>query len=358
MTRISLASLVAATTLAIGGCAVPDAGDSLDVAPAGPELTVDDGASDAELPADDGSPLDADLTDSVSDLEAPEHHVPDDAGDPDLLGPGTGPGAGGGPGAPVDPDMPNWTMSVLVQDYYDGDSILMLDADGDPLGEIPTGTQYATNFAWHEAGAFWVVNDGSTLHRVESVGNMGAFIEDWLTWGWRLNITEPDGDVIVSDEYEIQHYDSEGNHVQTSAYDSSQCHMDIAIVDGDQVLSLNVYGVTVEGWDLGSNQISTVIGGVNGMVDYIGADDSGAVWMGGYGQTIWRNDGESTVTVGTLSSMGVDGYSVYALEPASEDSVYVLYAGANEGIVEVSADGVGTPIVEADGALWVDLASR
>lgn len=347
-----ISTLLAATCLALTGCA-PE-GDFEPLLPEGVPVpfTFDADATDR---TDEDL---ADLSGLATDIASPEHHVPGSHADTDPMAPGTGPG-NAGPGAPVDPDMPNWTLSVLVQDPA-GDRILLLDEDGLSLGTIDTGTSYADDFAWHEGEAFWVVSNGVSMQRVEGLGNMGAFTSTNVSWGWRMNITEPGGDIIVADEYEMQRFDSQGNHLLSSPYDSGDCYMDIAVLEDNDILSLNVYGNSLDSWDFASNLVTPQITGVPYSVDCIGTDDSGLAWMGeSYGDMLHVEADSSAVALGSLSTMlGATVYGVRALEPASEDSVYVLYTGTQDGISEVGADGVATLVAEANGEVWSDLASR
>jgi hypothetical protein len=346
-----LSSLIAATCFALTGC-VSDAGVGSRTAVGADEPTGFDTDRDTTREAGEL----ADLSGLANDFAAPEHHVPGSHPDAGQFEPGV-PG-GQEPGAPNDPNMPNWSLSVLAQGPG-GDQILLFDADGGELGAIDTGTYNAQDFAWHEGEAFWLVSDSNTMHRVEGLGNMGTFTSTLISWGWRMNITDP-GDVVIADEYEMQSFTSDGTHQQTSPYDSGDCYMDIAIVGGDSILSLNVYGNSLDSWDFATNTVTPEITNVPYSVDYIGTDDSGMAWMGGaWDDLLYRQDGTTTTSVGALGTLlGIEVYGVKALEPASEDSVYVLYAGTQDGIAEVSADGFSTVVATADSVVWTDLASR
>ncbi|MCP4873324.1 MAG: hypothetical protein GY898_31925 [Proteobacteria bacterium] len=354
MNTTQISTLIAATCFALAGCAPDGTMETLT-----PEVVPDPFSLDGDTERPNDGEL-ADLSGLATDIASPEHHVPGDQPTADQMEPGPAPGSTGGPDAPVDPDMPNWSLSVLVQDPA-GDHILLLDDEGLTLGTIDTGTTYAGDFAWHEGEAFWVVNDGVTIHRIEGIGNMGAFTTTNLSWGWRMNITEPGGDIIIADEYEMQRFDSQGNHMLTSPYDSGDCYMDIAALGSNDILSLNVYGNSLDSWDFSANAVTPQILGVPGSINYIGVDDSGTAWMGGsYGGDLYRQDGDGTESVGSLGVMLDDSgvYGVNALEPASADSVYVLFTGSQDAIAEVDASGVASLLAEANGQVWKDLASR
>jgi len=356
MKTTRLSTLLAATCFALGGCAPEASVQSLE--PVAPNPFGDDQEAPDDL-ADDGEV--SDLSGLVTDVAAPDHHVPGEQPAADPLEPGLAPGGSDEPDAPADPDMPNWSLAVLAVGPT-GDQILMFDADGVQIGLIETGTNGADDLGWSESGAFWVVSGWSGMDRVDAAGYAGQFTSTPLTWGWRLNITEP-GDVIIADEYEMQRFDSDGNHVLASPYDSGDCYMDIAVTGGDDILSLNVYGNSLDSWDFATNVVTPTILGVPSGIDYIGVDASSTAWMGSaYGDDLYRQDGTGTELVASLNDLLSaevgNVYGVNALEPASADSIYVLYTGSEDGIAEVTAGGAAFVVVQATGQVWNDLASR
>lgn len=252
------------------------------------------------------------------------------------------------------------SMAVLGVDDEWNVVITLLDVGGNERGSIETGieTWGGANFAVAESG--FVVQSDSSVYAVSWDGVVSLITTVDASYVWRID-SGPDGSIAISEEDEMEEVDEDGDVIMTVAdYDS--CFMDVDFsADGTSISAVNTYGPDVVSWDSQTGAVTSqfTYSPQEWGADMLGRDGDGMVWVGeasGARLHVQSVDNPSTsVALGSLTQLGVPAWSLWAVERATNNSVYVLYEGnAGTGIVEVDRDGNVDEVVTSNNA-WMDL---
>lgn len=340
----SIGSALGGAALLLAGCAADldsgasDAQDARLEAPTGEAsgLNVGPGGefndsvgSDLGLPSDDGSATD----------DNPVAPDPEPEPDPDPWGPD------------IDLD-PSSTLALLVSDGYNR-SVQILDGDGDLVETIEYPGSNFQSFTWHPDG-FFVAVDG---YQIVQANLDGSVVPLFDTWGitYRINVTDG-GDIDVAEESFVSRYAMDGSNLG-SVSTSGACYMDTGLAADGTSVALDVWLYKVVEFDgqAVSDRVTSLPNGVN----VLGRDSSDTFWVTTYGAELYVEESGTVARVGSLTELGQPADTILAIEPASDDAVYVLYGSyyGDNGIAAVDADGDLVTLVEADGQQWLDLVS-
>jgi hypothetical protein len=264
--------------------------------------------------------------------------------------------------APMREDQPpgavgSGEMAVLSSDgggYYD---VQVLDMSGNLQYTVDSNLAQPVGIAHHPDG-FFVVNDMSTLYRVDNNGESSVFNNQPIPGVvYRAFVSEDDGTTTTADEYETTVIDPEGEVVDVISSGGQYCWMDAGLgsVNGTTAV-LDVFGPTVALVDTTELTIEPIATAAGVSANILGMDGAGDHWLASNWDTRLYpiRDGQVGTAI-NLSQHGV--YAVKAVEPGPGESVIVL-ADDSQGslIAEVSIDGEMREILRSEGTTWMDLA--
>ena len=249
-------------------------------------------------------------------------------------------------------------LAVLASDDSGTYDIVIMDASGNSLTTVDANLSQPVGISYHPDG-FFVINSYNGLTRVDMDGETSPF-GDQPMGGYRTFVSD-DGTTTVTDEYDTQQLDPEGNVIDSLNTDGQFCWMDAgAGLDAGAPAVLDVFGPTVAIWDVDGGQYESLATGVGNGGNILGYDDGGNYYVGSsYDQGLWSVSDQGEVSsLGSLSSLGLDAYGVKALEPASVSSVFALTdTNAGSTVVEIDQSGNLTEVVNAGGQVWLDMVA-
>lgn len=250
-------------------------------------------------------------------------------------------------------------MAVLTSDdsgFYD---VAILDMNGNSLHTVDANLAEPVGLSYHPDNFFIVSAGYSQLLRVDMDGETSPFNDAPLGSVYRTYVSGDDGTTTVSGEYESTVLDEDGQVVDNLGMGSSYCWMDAGqTLNGEGSALLDVFGPTIAVWDTSADTFETVATGIGYSANILGSDDGGNYYVGSsYDQGITMVDDQGNIeSLGTLTSLGIDAWGVKALEPASSNSVMALVdANAGNAIVEIDSNGNLREVVNAGGAIWMDM---
>ncbi len=247
-------------------------------------------------------------------------------------------------------------MAVLAGDENGQYDIVIMDLAGNELQTVDSNLSQASTLSYHPDG-FFLVTEGTNIGRVDMDGSHVIFNQDPLpsSYLYRLSVSG-DGDVTSSEEYDSTEFDSDGEIINHTSTGGTYCWTDTATgVDDDAPVLLDVFASVLATWEDSGYEV--LASGVGSGASIVGRDTSGDYWTGSYDGTLAMATPSGEVShVGSLSSMGIQAWSVTALEAAGSDSVFALYQGnAGTGIALIDSDGHAEEVLSAGSSYWLDL---
>jgi len=272
-------------------------------------------------------------------------------------------------------------FAALTSDAEGHLEIVILTESGAESDRIETeyrsemGPEASEHSIMHHSEDFFLVtsrseDSGALILRIDWDGSVSEFARPAASPMYRID-EAPDGGILIAAEYDLVKLDLDGVEIARDR-NNAACWTDVVGAPNayEAPVAADVMGATEAGavlavWEIdeanpipemGSDTATSAIGSNNNADQVLGQDESGGLWVTGRSGNINRSqDGEVTF-MSRLDEMFEDAFMARAIEPAGEQSVYVLMDGGPASQVgQVHADGTAEVLFEHSGSLLNDM---
>ena len=272
-------------------------------------------------------------------------------------------------------------FAALTADAEGHLEIVILTESGEESDRIETeyssamGPEASEHSLMHHSEDFFLVTSrtedwGALILRIDWDGSVSEFARPAASPMYRID-EAPGGGIIIAAEYDLVKLDLDGVEIARD-HNNTACWTDVVGAPNgyDAPVAADVMGATEAGpllavWeideanpvtDMVSGTATSGIGSNNNADQVLGQDESGGLWVTGRSGNINRSqDGEVTF-MSQLNEMFEDAFMARAIEPAGEQSVYVLMDGGSASQVgQVHADGTAEVLFEHSDSLLNDM---
>ena len=281
-------------------------------------------------------------------------------------------------GATAEPEAELAALTLSAQGEIE---IVILTEAGEVTERIETsyrsemGPEASEHSLMHHSEGFFLVtsrteNWGALILRVDRDGSVSEFARPEANPMYRIGEAF-DGGIIIAAEYDLVKLDPNG--IETARDHNNQaCWTDVVASSNgyEAPVATDVMGASEAGpllavWeidesnpttDMESGTATSSVGENFRRDELLGQDDSGSLWMGGRSGELSRSNDGVVTDMGRIEELFEGAFMARAIEPAGEDSVYVLIDGGPASQVgTVNADGEAEVLFDYSESLLIDM---